>query len=652
MGQLIRFVCKWTAVACVWGVIFGIGLLVWYGYDLPDVDGVKAPDRKPSITVLAKDDSVVAQYGGIKGDVLGVSELPKHTVDAFIAIEDRRFNSHFGIDPVGLGRAMVTNAMEMQFVQGGSTITQQLAKNLFLSPERTIRRKVQEAMLAIWLEQKYTKDEILTAYLNRVYFGAGAYGIDAASRTYFGKPATKLTLWESAILAGVLKAPSRYSPSSSPDLAAHRAELVLGAMLEMGMITPSQRRTPDGRKHYKVKRPSVTNPSRYFADWVVDRLDGFVGVTDKDIIVKTTLDPHLQKTADTSLASMLDTEGKERNVTQGAFVLMSYDGAVRAMTGGKDYAKSQFNRATQAYRQPGSSFKLFVYLAALEHGFRPRTRIEDAPIEVGTYRPANFDDKYYGTVTMAEAMAKSMNSVAVTLTREIGVRPVMDMAQRLGVLAKLRPDLSLALGTSEVTLLEMVSAFAVIANGGFDAWPYAITEIRDIDDNILYSRDAVAHLQLLSRGVANDMDHMLRGVVSVGTGRAANVSGDAVTGGKTGTSADFRDAWFVGYSGGLVGGAWMGNDDNAPMKKVTGGSMPARLFRTVLQDAVDTYGSRPHPALTVLRDRAPRGYDRGYNSRMAGGGRDRDSGGFAGVLRRLTGIDSDPRPSNVPVYNQ
>ncbi len=569
----------------LWGFAAALTMLAYFIYDLPGTDAIKPIDRTPSITILANDGTMLARYGGVQGQVLSVSDLPVYVPAAVLAIEDRRFYGHVGVDPLGLARAMWVNIREGAFKQGGSTITQQLAKNLFLTADKTLRRKVQEAILALLIDWRFDKDQILSAYLNRVYFGAGAYGIDAAARTYFDKPATELNLWEGAVLAGLLKAPSRYSPSSNPDLAKKRALVVLTAMRDAGYITSDQEKAEV--KAAVLRRPGRSDvvSARYFTDWVINQIDSFVAYSEKDIVVQTTMDPRLQKAAEEHMQAVMLTATQEAKIGQAALVTLQRDGAVLAMIGGRDYNTSQFNRATTAARQPGSSFKPFVYLAALEAGYATDTTIEDAPITTGSYRPKNYDDKYFGTVTLADALALSLNTATVRLLADVGVGRLLDVVQRLGFTAAFKPELATGLGAGEASVLEMTNAYAVISSGGRAIWPYAVVSVADSDGVILYAHQAVPQAALFqSRDVAA-LDDMLQGVVAHGTGQAAAIPGVTVAG-KTGTSQNYRDAWFIGYARGLVTGVWMGNDDNAPMNKVTGGRFPARLFAAYMTDAL------------------------------------------------------------------
>jgi penicillin-binding protein 1A len=476
-------------------------------------------------------------------------------------------------------------------VQGGSTITQQLAKVLFLTPERTVKRKVQEALLAMWLETKFTKDEILSLYLNRVYLGSGTYGVDAAARRYFDKSASEVTLYEAALLAGLLKAPSRYNPISDYERARARTRVVLSAMVDAGFL--SQIQAVEALQAQPSRPRLASRRARYYADWVMGQIGDYVGRIDSDLTVVTTLDTRLQAIAESEAADLLAGEGAERGAGQAAFVALSPDGAVRAMVGGRDYGESQFNRSVQALRQPGSAFKLFVYLAAMEAGWRPDDRMNDAPVAVGDWRPRNYDDRYFGDVTLREAFARSLNSVAVQLTERVGRDRVAEAARRLGITSDLEVAPSLALGASEVSLLELTSAYATFAHRGHAIWPYGILEIRDVTGRVLYRRGGGSLSPLVSAYNVDQMTNLMTASVEWGTGKGAKIGRPAA--GKTGTSQEFRDAWFVGFTRELVAGAWFGNDDGAPMQYVTGGNLPARLWARFMTRALENEAPQALP---------------------------------------------------------
>jgi len=582
----------WFALtAGVWLVLGMAGLVAWYARDLPDIaDLEKAGVRKPIVTVLAADGSVVARYGEVHGDAVRVRDLPPYIPRAFLAIEDRRFYDHPGVDVLGILRAGFRNVVAGGIREGGSTITQQLAKNLFLTRERTFRRKIQETLVALWLEHRFTKDQILGIYLNRVYFGAGAYGVDAAAQRYFGRSADKLALFEAAVLAGLVRAPSRDNPIVAPKRAAERANLVLAQMARSGWLNDTAAARAR-REEVRFGAGRVDNPgARYFSDWVLDRVDDYVGYVSGDLIVRTTLDPRMQRHAQEAAARVLEDNAK-RSVSQAALVAMSPDGAVRALVGGRDYGESQYNRATRALRQPGSAFKLFVFLAALESGIRPDDPVSDRPITVQGWSPRNAGTVYRGDVTFREGAARSSNAVAVALTERVGRDKVIRVARRLGITSPLRPDPSLALGTHEVTLLELTGAYAAVANGGEGVWPYGIEEIRDGGGRVLYRRRGDGPGRAVAAEQIAGLNDLFTAVMAWGTGKTARIGRPAA--GKTGTNQDNRDAWFVGYTPDLVAGVWLGNDDFSPMHDVSGGSIAARTWQLFMSEALKGVPARP-----------------------------------------------------------
>ncbi len=588
-------VVKWLFVLFLWALI-GIGVLVaWYARDLNEITSTPQFERKTSITLKAADGSTIARYGELKSIAVPLNKLPSELIYAVMATEDRRFYQHFGIDPLGIARAAVRNVIRGGVVQGGSTITQQLAKNLFLSHDRTFRRKIQEVLLAFWLEHELTKDEILTAYLNRIYFGSGAYGVEAASRIYFGKSASNLNLKECAMLAGVIKAPSRYSPLNNPKLAHQRMDIVLSAMRDAGYLTGRQDNPGSAIEIADIARTETRSAkeARYFADYVIDQIDDLIGTPSEDIIVETTLIPEIQNSAEASLEAALELYGESRNAHQGAVLAMHRDGAIVAMIGGRNYGKSQFNRATQARRPPGSAFKTIVFLAALEGGWRPSDMIEDVPITSGSYRPANFDNKYYGEVTLEEALSRSLNSATVKLARYVGINKVVELARSLGIEADLKKDMSLALGSSGVPMIEIVQAYGVLANKGYRVKPFAITRITDNQGQLYYERNRKDEgRQVINPKTAGEITYMLTEAVERGTGKNARLP-DTRAAGKTGTSQDYRDAWFAGYSGDYVAAVWIGNDDNSPTNGVTGGSIPAQIWKDIMLTAINVRPPEP-----------------------------------------------------------
>jgi penicillin-binding protein 1A len=599
----------WALLALLWLFIIGGATLAYFALTLPSTKDLGAAERKPSVTLLAADGSLVATFGDLFGEPLRLNEMPRYLPEAVIATEDRRFYSHFGIDPWGMLRAAFADLRARHVVQGGSTITQQLAKNLFLNSDRTFSRKIRETLLALWLEHKFTKNQILEIYLNRVYLGAGAYGVDAAAHRYFGKSARNVTLYEAAIIAGLLKAPTKFSPARDTALAAERAQQVLANMVDAGYITEAEANGALAKSQADLALAARAPPSnRYFADWVAEQLARINEVQGRDIVVMTTLDAKMQAAADNAVAGALDRDGDRLNVEEGALVAMTPDGAVRAMVGGRDYGESQFNRATHALRQPGSSFKPFVYLAALEHGVRPSDIVDDHRIRIGKWEPHNFENKYMGDVTVAEALAHSLNSVSAQLLERAGIDNVIDVAHRLGITSPLARDASLSLGTSDVTLLDLTSAYCAFASGGIGAWPYAITEVKDPRGSVLWRRSGQGPGRVIDPDLAGAMDQMMMGVISHGTGRAAAL--DRPAAGKTGTTQDFHDALFIGFTADLVTGVWFGNDDDSPMKDVTGGTLPARTWKAFMAQATQGMPVRPLPtgeAVARVASAAPAG---------------------------------------------
>ncbi|MDQ1184735.1 transglycosylase domain-containing protein [Agrobacterium larrymoorei] len=578
-----RRIIYWCIVLGIWGGIAVAGVVVYYGARMPSASTWAIPERPPNLKIVAVDGTVLANRGTTGGEALSLEDMSPYIPQAVIAIEDRRFYSHFGVDPLGLGRAVVTNLLHGRTVQGGSTLTQQLAKNLFLSPEQTLERKIQEALLAIWLEQKYTKDQILAMYLNRVYFGSNAYGVEAASRRYFNKSARDVNLGEAAMLAGLLKAPSRLSPARDPQAAEERAQVVLQSMRDVGFISEDEIKTAMSQPPTKAKR-FWSGAEHYAADMVMDEVKSLIGDVKQDLTIDTTIDLNLEKDAEKALNDVLKSEGKKLGASQAALVSMDGSGAVRAVVGGADYAESQFNRATKAKRQPGSAFKPFVYIAALESGLTPNSVRNDAPVRIGNWTPENYDQKYRGEVTLATAIANSLNTIAAQLVMEVGPTKVTQVAHRMGIESDLQANASIALGTSEVSLLELTSAYAPMMNGGFKATPHIVKRITDADGKVLYENKYDNPPRVLDEGIAATMNGMLTGVINEGTGKAARLKGWQAAG-KSGTTQSFRDALFVGYTSQLTTGVWFGNDDGTSMKKVTGGGLPAKAWKEFMTAA-------------------------------------------------------------------
>lgn len=610
LWRLIRFFLKpaprlayWGLVFGLWGGIAAVGIIGFYAAKLPNASDWAIPQRPPNMKVVAMDASLIGNRGMTGGKALRLEEMSPYIAQAVIAIEDRRFHAHFGFDPIGFSRAMWRNISQKRMREGGSTITQQLAKNLFLTPDRTFGRKVQELILAVWLETKFTKAEILELYLNRVYFGSGATGVDAAARRYFGKSAKHVTISEAALLAGLLKAPSKYSPARNPKLAQKRARIVLLAMqregyIKRGNIDINGVQPGEHARHFR------SGPEHYVTDMVVKRVQELVGNVRQDIVVETTLSPYMMIAANEILNESLERHGKRRNVTQAALVSLAPDGALRALIGGRNYGKSQFNRAVEAQRQPGSAFKTFVWLNAMEQGQTPQTVVQDQPIRIDKWKPENYNQKYLGPVTLADAFAASINTVAAQLTADAGPLRIASTARRLGIRTKLKANASLALGTSEVNLMELVSAYVPFSNGGLRARPYLISRITTHRGKLLYQRPKPLPIEVVDPEALSKMNAMLRQVVDQGTGRAAHIEGH-IAGGKTGTSQNFRDALFVGHTAHLVTGIWFGNDDNSPTKKLTGGSLPASAWKQFMIAALRDQPPRPLPGLLVFPSDLP-----------------------------------------------
>ncbi|WP_237154304.1 PBP1A family penicillin-binding protein [Oryzibacter oryziterrae] len=595
---LIRGTIYWGLVMALWGGIAAAGLLAYVFFTLPKLDDWKVPDRPPNVEIVDASGALIANRGDTGGEQLRLEQMSPFLPKAVIAIEDRRFYYHLGVDPIGLARALVTNFTSGGVVQGGSTLTQQLAKNLFLQPDRTIERKLQEVVLALWLEWRFSKNEILEMYLNRVYLGAGTFGVDAAARRYFGKSARDLDLAEAATIAGLLKAPSRYAPTNSPQRAAERAHTVLGAMVEEGYVSAADADLA-AKGGAPVKSAQNDNAANYAADWVMDLLPGYVSHVKQDVEVYTTIDMRMQQAAEDALRTTLAKEGAKHAASQGALVAIDNDGAVKALVGGKDYAESQFNRAVDAHRQPGSSFKPFVYLTAIEHGYTPDSVVVDEPISIKGWSPKNYENKYMGPVTLTTALALSLNTVAARLAADLGPANVVQTARRVGIVSQLHDNPSIALGTAEVTPLEITSAYVPFANGGWGVIPYVIDEIRTKDGQVLFKRSGDGPGRVISEQAVGTMNRMLGAVVTQGTGQKALLK-DRQVAGKTGTSQDFRDAWFIGYVNGLTAGVWLGNDDNSPTKKATGGSLTAIVWNRFMTQATSSLDVRPLPGIDLV----------------------------------------------------
>jgi penicillin-binding protein 1A len=587
----------WGAVMVLWAGIFGVGVFIWVASDLPDPEELWKKTDRPSITFVDIHGQVVDRRGAPDSPPVDLKSLPVYVPQAVMAIEDRKFYKHWGFDFEGLARAMYTNTKAGRVVQGGSTLTQQLAKNLFLSSEQSLKRKAQELLLSVWLESRFTKDEILSLYLARVYFGSGAYGIDEAARRYFDKTPQNLTIAEAALLAGLLKAPSRLNPVSSSQRAAERATVVLNVMEAQGVITPAQR-LQAVREPLRFVPTSRGGGAAYFLDWIADDVGSSIGEPTEDVIVETTLDMKAQLAAETALGNELRTNGQSLKMSQAALIAIAGDGGVRAMVGGRNYQESEFNRVTEAKRQPGSAFKPFVYLAAMESpqlALSPWSVRVDRPYRVGDWSPQNYDGGYRGAMPVISAFARSVNTIAVQLGEEAGRDNVVRVARRLGVRSRLDAQPTLALGTEVLTPLELTAAYVPFANGGTGITPHGFKRIRTRSGRILWERPNPAPRRVIEDGPLRNMNTLLAQVVSAGTARGAQLP-DRPVGGKTGTTSDYRDAWFVGFTGGYAAGVWVGNDDfGVKTNKVTGGSAPTRIWRAFMVEAMKGQPSRGFP---------------------------------------------------------
>jgi penicillin-binding protein 1A len=588
---VLQAVLYWSAVAAVWLVIFGVAFLAVFAYGLPDTSKLYQVQRQPSISYLDRSGGLVAVRGSQFAPPVNLDELPPYVPAAFVAIEDRRFYHHFGFDPVGMVRMVFVNLKQRRFAQGASTITQQLARNLFLSPDQTIRRKVQELILAVWLESKFSKKEILSLYLNRVYFGAGAYGIEAAAQRYFNIPASQLTVGEAALLAGLMKGPSRYSPLSDTARAERRATVVLDQMVATKAIT-SQQRDNAFAQPVRVSRTLASQRAQYFVDWVDSDVRSILGrskndVLQQDLVVETTIDLPIQADAERAIREAASPDAVARGVQQAALVALDGEGRVRAYVGGVDYSDSQFDRASDARRQAGSSFKPFVYLTAMEAGRTPDTPVVDEPIKIGNWEPHNFTNRYLGPINLQTALAQSINTVAARLANEVGTQNVARTAHRLGITTPIQTDPSMALGAVEVAPIEMAQAYSAFANGGYGVKAYGIERIRTSAGKVLYDHSVAKppRVQVIGNPALQYMNQMMRQVLVSGSGAGARVAGYDLAG-KTGTTSDYRDAWFVGYTGGFTAAVWVGKDNNTPMKSVTGGTFPARIWRSFMSGAL------------------------------------------------------------------
>ena len=558
------------------------------GLDLPQLPEIK---RAPQITYVDRSGVVLGVRGGQAAPPVDLAKLPPYVPAAFVAIEDRRFYEHPGFDAIGIARALVTDLAEGRTAQGASTITQQLVRNLFLNQDRTVERKTTELLLAVQMEQRYSKRQILGLYLSRVYFGAGAYGIEAASRRFFDKPASRLTLREAAALAALMKSPINYSPIEQPDASDQRTRLVLDAMVETHAITKAQRARALARP-LKVHEADPLLADQYFVDWADQQARRLIGQPRQDLVVQTTLDAGMQAGAAAATRSVV-ARGRENAELQTALVAMDGRGAVRAMVGGDDYASSPYNRAVLARRQAGSAWKPFVYLAAMETGLTPDSQAIDQPVSISGWSPRNHTDAYLGQITLEQALAQSVNTVAAEVADQVGRDKVASTARRLGITTPINTDPAMALGTSQVTPLEMAGAYGAFANGGVRTNGYGVLKISTAAGQVLWRKGPEAPAQVIANPALGEMDRMLRAVVASGTGTHAAIRGYDIAG-KTGTTTDNKDGWFCGFTGGLTACAWMGRDDAQPVAGLAGGGPPAQVWRGFMLAAL------PHAGATAI----------------------------------------------------
>jgi penicillin-binding protein 1A len=577
-GKLIY----WCITLVIIGGIAAGGIVYYYWMQMPSVTTWAVPERAPNIRVVASDGQLISNRGKSGGEAVSLHELPEYVPMAFVAIEDRRFYEHFGIDVVGLASVALESIRAGDITRGASTITQQVAKNLFLTPKQDLERKVQEGLLAIWLEHNYTKDQILELYINRVNFGHEKYGIEAAAQFYFGKSARNLSLSEAAILAGSLQAPSRLNPKGDPAKVQARQKLVLQAMAKEGYISEAEAQAANIDPGQTV-RTKVMGAESYVADWVEGLVTAYVGDIKEDVVVYTTINWDLQKEAEFLIKEAVATEGPKYGFSQGALVSIDADGAVRAVVGGADYQQSQYNRAVTSRRQPGSTFKPFVYMAAMEAGYTPDTVAQDAPININGWQPSNADGKFMGEITRRQGLAYSRNTIAAQLAALLGPDKVVEAAQRMGISSPLQAVPSIALGTQEVSLLELTAGYAPFANGGQGVIANVITRIETADGKVLYDAVPAGPGQVVSPQVVGEMNDMLSTALEIGTGKRASLSGWQI-GGKTGTSQKARDALFVGFTNRMVTGVWLGNDDDKPTK-LAGGTVPTQIWSDFMAKA-------------------------------------------------------------------
>jgi penicillin-binding protein 1A len=587
-------VMKWTGYGLLLGLIALIVAVAVATTYLPSYSELqKRNDLGQMVRVRAANGAVLVSLGPSFGEWLSYDQIPAEMRAAIISTEDRRFRSHIGVDPIGIARSVKVRLQTGHFSQGGSTITQQLARNIFLTNNRTFVRKIKEAILALALERKFSKNQILELYLNRVYFGGGAYGIDAASRRFFGHGADQLSLGEAAIIAGLVKAPSNYSPTADIEAARNRSGVVLKTMADNGFISQATAQSVNPAQ-VRIQQTANQNSVRYFTDWALPQLDTLIDDRSDPIDVWTTLDPGMQSAADRAIAA------NAPNGAQGALVAIDRDGAVRAMVGGKDYVNSIYNRATQAVRQPGSAFKLFVYLAALESGMKPTDTIVDEPVTIDGWSPRNSTGTNLGPVSLREAFSRSINTISAKIGNQLGFSTIADMARRFGITTPISTYPSMVLGSSDVRLIELTRAFASVGNKGVAVTPYGIRKVITADGRLLYQHEDDENRVLVAPWVAAEMTDLLQSAVLSGTGRAAQIGRPVA--GKTGTTTSNKDGWFVGFSSGLTAGVWMGRDDARPVPGLQGGTSPARAFHDFMMVAVANRPPEPFETQVPMPD--------------------------------------------------
>ncbi len=570
---------KWLILIFVWLVLFLSVAVTWSLLNLPETESIQI-SRQPSITFLDKEGRIIASYGDIYGQSIQYKDLPEDLINAVIVTEDKRFFYHPGVDIKGIARALYINLKAGRILQGGSTITQQLAKNLFLTPERSFTRKLHELILSFWLEIRFSKEQILSIYLNRVYLGSGTYGVQAASEKYFNKKVEELNLYESALIASLLKAPSKYNPIANEKLSKIRTSKVLENMLKDGLISMKDVDQAKIKNNKYEKFTSAPKSTRYFVDWLLPRVKSYLGEIKEDLIVRTTLDVKLQEIAEGSVSTIT---GNYPSADQSALVALNINGGVIAMVGGRDYGDSQFNRVTQAQRQPGSAFKIFVYLAGLDNGYAPNDLMVDSEININGWSPKNYKKEYLGEIQLDQAFSKSINTIAVKLSENIGRESVIKMAKSLGISSPILNSPSLALGTSEVNLLELTAAYDVLANNGNGVFVHGIRSIENTSGKVLFMRKGQGPGKILDNDIVETMTRMMELTIQSGTGKNARINRPAA--GKTGTSQSLRDAWFVGFTSDIVVGVWFGNDNDSPMENITGGTAPAILWKDFMSKA-------------------------------------------------------------------